>query len=282
LEEGEINMPGRSKYLTAGLAGLLILLSSQLPAWAKNQHAFLAPGFQFDQIDTLCVMPTIDARQGKWVDIPPTQEGGFDYIWPDLMWRLQRKGYRVADPSCSRDPGPNAAPQKKWRWVLTARLSDFEAGVVRKKIVMGLSLSASLVDTESGKEVWRDKELTGQVGELNYGLWDILSTIEKRKNPLPPSPDNIWAPVSMPTRLYKFHTFAECNGLIRLDSGTLSFDPSNNGTHDDKCANFQFSVPAASVKWDGWLIIPEKGRFALQKPDATQILFFNLALASYR
>src|SRR5208337_1519244 len=106
-------------YLITGLAGLVILLSGQLPARAEDQHpVFVAPGFQLNQVDSICVMPAIDARKGG---MPLNLDG----LRADLMLDVQEKGYRVVEPSCSRDSGANAAQGAKSRWILTVRLDDF-------------------------------------------------------------------------------------------------------------------------------------------------------------
>jgi hypothetical protein len=277
-------MDRRCNYLIVGLAGFVILLSAHFPAWAKDHHAVsTAPGFQLSQVDTLCVLPLIDARYDAWA-------GGPGDVWSAVVWELQEKGYRVADPSCSTDAGANGAQSRKWRWTLTLRLEGDPGG--RAAYI----LSASLVDGESGKEVWRGGSVPLFMGNAGSGSWvmisngvgPLLSNFEKRKNPSPPSIDNMWKPVSLQTRLYKIHTFTECNGLLRLDSGTLTFEPSDNGTHEDKCASFRFSVPGAKVKTGRWMLVPGKGRFFLQNPGNpldeswTKDRYLYLALRSLR
>jgi hypothetical protein len=50
------------------------------------------------------------------------------------------------------------------------------------------------------------------------------------------------------------------DGLLRFDSGTLSFEPSSNGKRDEKRSDFRFSVQGAKI--DGrLLVIPGKGKF---------------------
>jgi len=276
-------------YLIAGLAGLVILLSGQLPARAEDQHpVFVAPGFQFNQVDSICVMPMIDARKG-------VTSFNLDGFRPGLMLKVAEKGYRVVDPSCSRDSRANAAQGAKWRWILTIRLDDFLVSKAEPSAAMGSLLTASLFDTQSAKEVWRDTAMTGfggrfannllgnsLIGAIESGFGAVLAKFEKQKKPYPPSQATMWPPMSLSARLYKYHTFTECNGLLRFDSGTLSFDPSSNGKSDKKCASLRFSVQGAKFGAGMWLIVPKKGRFFLQQPGGAEVLYLDLALRSAR
>jgi hypothetical protein len=274
-------MHWHSNYPIAGLVGVVVLLYSQSPAWAGvHRPVFLAPGFQFNQVDTLCVMPLIDARKDA-------QAINLDALRPVLMLKVQAKGYRLADPSCSRDANANSLQRTKSRWILTVRLDDL------------FVLTASLFDTESAKEVWRDSHavlligrryandvfVVGNIyGPVASGIGAVLATFERQKNASPPSQANMWAPMSLSARLYKSHSFSECNGLLRFDSGTLSFDPSSNGKHQDKCASFQFSMPGSRIKTGPslWMSVPGKGRLFLQQPGETQVLYLFLALRNLR
>jgi len=261
------------------IAGVVILLSaSQL--LAKDHHAAsLAPGFQFDQVDKLCVMPVIDARKS-----PEADGEAYRLV---LVARLQKKGYRVADPSCSRDAGPNGAQPTKWRWILAPRLDDFVAERAPGRVKTGTLLRATLFDTESAREVWKGSSTPLFLGrglgpwiQVSDGTGPLLSSFGKKKNKSPPSQDTMWAPMSLSARLYKYHSFSECNGQLRFDSGTLSFEPSSNGKSDEKCASFRFSVQGAKFGAGMWLIVPGKGRFFLQQPGAEQVFYLDLTLRS--
>ena len=259
------------------------------PIGAEDHHpVFIAQGFQFDQVDALCVMPMKVEVGGKDQVAP-----GLDSLSPVLMLRVQEKGYRVLDPSCSRDADASAAHGTKPRWVLTVSLINFLTPVAAPYAPMGSVLTASLFDTQSSKEVWRDTARTGWggrfasnlagnsvIGAVENDIGPVLAKFEKRKNTPPPTPASMWSSMSFSARLYKVHSFSECNGLIRFDSGTLSFDPSSNGTHDSKCASFQFSVQGAKFGAGEWLIVPGKGKFYLQQPVGTEELYLDLALRS--
>lgn len=280
--------------LIAAVAGLLVLLYIQSPAWAGVQHpVFVASGFQFNQVDALCVMPLIDARK----NVPNVS---FEALRPILMSKVHAKGYRLLDPSCSRDADANAQRTKS-RWLLTVRLDGFvESGaapVVIGSVVIGSLLTAYLFDTDSDKEVWRDTATTqfrGRVantlldkdinGIVASGIGLVLAKFERQKSASPPPLATIWAPMSLNARLYKSHSFSECEGLLRFDSGTLSFEPFPNGKQKDKCASFQFSMPGSRIKTGplSWMSVPGKGKFFLQEPDETRILYLFLALQSLR
>ncbi|MFZ0339849.1 MAG: hypothetical protein WAL45_17595 [Terracidiphilus sp.] len=282
-------MRPKFNYRINGLAGIVILLSSMSLARAQGQHpTFMAPDFNFDQIDSICVMPLIDARKdATHVDLSGLR--------PELMSAIQDKGYRLVDPSCSRDADAIAAPAAKARWILTVRLDDFEVSKAAPSLAMGSFLTASLFDAQSAKEVWRDTAKTGFGGRLvssllgssftgavESGFGSVLSKFERRKKPSPPSQADAWAPMALPVRLAKGHSFSSpCNGFLRLDSGNLSFEQFSNGKNAEKCAGYEFSLPGARVKSNRlvWMIsVPGKGNLVLQQPDEAKATYLFLAL----
>jgi hypothetical protein len=270
--------------LIAGLAVLAIWLSVQLPAAAEDHHPVLmAPGFDFDQVESLCVMPPIDARNGP-------QPINLDGLRPAFMLKVQEKGYRVLEPGCSHDSGAKAAQGAKSRWILTVRLDAFEVSKAAPNVALGSYLTASLYDTQTDKEVWRDTAKTGYGGRfasamlgstldglVESGFGAVLATFEKQKKPYPPSPATMWPPTTFSARLYKVHSFSECNGQLAFDSGTLSFMPSSNGKNDSKCASFRFSVQGAKFGAAMWLIVPGKGKYFLQQYGGSED-YLDLAL----
>jgi len=134
-----------------------------------------------------------------------------------------------------------------------------------------------------GLEPFASNELGSYaIDAVESGFGPVLAKFEKQKKPHPPSPATMWAPMSLSARLYKYHTFTECNGLLRFDSGTLSFDPSSNGKSDNKCASLRFSVQGAKFGAGMWLIVPGKGRFFLQQPGLPEVDYLDLALKSMR
>ncbi len=272
-------MHRRFDYLIAGLTSLAIMLSGGLPASAKDQkQVFMAPGFQFDQVDILCVMPVADERQNARIDNP---DGGLEKLRQAVMWRVLEKGYHLADPNCSRDVGSSAAEQPKTRWALKVSLQS----IVISRRFQSL-LYASLVDAQSAKEVWRAGPTTGIFGDLTLGTWDLFSKFEKKKNPPPLSQPNMWTPMSLSVLLAKGHSFSpECSGSLRLQSGILSFEQSFNGNNQDKCASFLFSMQGALVNTNQlvWMMsVPGKGNLVLQQPDETQAGYLFLAVQNLR
>jgi hypothetical protein len=215
------------------------------------------------------------------------------------MVKVREKGYRLLDPSCSRDAAASAAQEAKPRWILTATLNDFLVPAAAPNAPMGSVLTASLFDTQSSKEVWRDTAKTGwggrfasnllgnsPIGAVESGIGPVLAKFEKRKSTFPPTQATMWAPMSLLVRVVKGHSFGPgCNGLLRLDSGTLSFEPSSNGKDDAKCAKFQFSLPGIQIKTYPtvrMLGIPGKGNYVLQQAYATQDPYLFVALDNLR
>ena len=197
------------------------------------------------------------------------------------MTKVQERGYRLLDPSCSNDSTANATQAAKSRWILTVKLDDFEVSKAAPNVGLGSYLTASLFDNQTAKEVWRDTAKTGSGGRfasallgssidsmVESGFGPVLAKFEKQKKPDPPSPATMWQPISFAARLYKYHSFTECNGQLSFDSGTLSFIPSSNGGNDKKCESYRFSVQGAKFGMGMWLIVPKKGKFALQQEDA--------------
>jgi hypothetical protein len=284
----------------------LFLLCCQLSGWAEDHPVFIAPGFQFDQVDTLCVMPLKVEADGKDQLAP-----ALDALRPDLMLKVHEKGYRLLDPSCSQDSGATGAQGAKPRWVLTVSLNNFLMRMDAPNEPMGSVLTASLFDTQSSGEVWRDTARTGWWGRFANVLLDgsllkwnrvleavsndfgsVLAKFEKRTNMLPPTQSSMWQPRMLSARLV--HSTA-CNGLLRFDSGTLSFDPSSNGKNDSKCVKFRFSVqgarfaPAVSRLIPGGgngltqtLMLPGMGRFGVDAlPFGVANLYTNHAVMLY-
>lgn len=278
-------MQCKLNQLIASLAALVALYAGQVTTHAQEQHpALMAPDFQFNQIDAICVMPPIDARDStEHIDI-----GG---LRPALMVKVQERGYRLLDPSCSSDSGASALSVAKPRWILTVKLDSFEVSKGAPGVGLGSYLTASLFDNQISKEVWRDTAKTGYGGRfagalfgrdvdsmVESGFGAVLEKFEKQKRPFPPSPATAWQPISFATRLYKKGGFTECNGDLSYNSGALSFVPSSNGKSDGKCENFRFSVQGAKFGAAMWLIVPGKGRYFLQKSDETKLAYLDVAL----
>jgi hypothetical protein len=135
-----------------------LLLATCLSAWpasAKTHHpTFIAPGFQFSQIDAICAMPLIDNRQNQ---SPPLNLGGLRSV---VLQELEALGYRAnSDCAGSTQDDAHAATS---RWLLTVRVDVLWAA--------GARLTGSLFDTQAGKEVWADSAVPGFGGRYKNAL----------------------------------------------------------------------------------------------------------------
>jgi hypothetical protein len=99
-------------------------------AWSKPK-AFIAPGFQFSQIDNICVAPVVDARLDKTETLRPLA-GKYDRA---ISGWLHERGYEPGD--CERG-----------RWVLTISVEGVST-------TAGYAiLSGSLFDKQTIRVVW--------------------------------------------------------------------------------------------------------------------------------
>jgi len=231
---------------------LLALCSFAQQTLAGEKHpVFMKQGFQFDQIDKICVMPMLDARKD------PTPTLDLRPMRPLVMLSLEARGYHIAAPGCSAAATGGSARADGSRWLLTVRVDAlFPTGSV---------LTASLFDSQAGEEVLRDTAMPGFGGryknalELQSGyvpvnqlikgaINPVLATFEK-KNPrssheVHHGPDEMWEPQSV----YLLNNRdLNCSGVLKLDSKVLSFDPPK-----DKCQKYAFSVPVEKVKTLGF------------------------------
>jgi len=231
---------------------LLPVLLCGPQAWAKpRQPAFLAPGFQFSQVDKVCVMPLIDARKGP----PPSPPLNLELLRLDLMDIVQRLGYHLADPSCSAGAGGGSGSSAlNARWLLTVRLDVSQ--------LFGSRLTASLFDAKTDTEVWRDNTkpgwgsrfASGMIGNgpsdetfLWWDMYSLLGTFEKRKK-APPVDSGFedWAPVSVQAEVFEPHGHRhDCGGVVKVNSGVVSFKPDMDG---GECGEYGFSVPGNQIK----------------------------------
>jgi hypothetical protein len=158
-----------------------------LQVWAESQHpTFIAAGFQFSQVEAICVMPVIDNRQGLEASAPLHLQK----LRNRITQAVQQRGY-AADPSCrARTPGgdPQTAGS---RWLFTVTVDHL--------YVAGAVLTASLFDAQANSEAWRDTVATAlgprlanaeragigvrrdADGLVSGLLGRLLATVDKRK-----------------------------------------------------------------------------------------------------
>jgi hypothetical protein len=121
-------------------------------AWPKSHHpAFMAPEFEFRQIDTLCVMPLIDARKDMMLHTPfglfTAPALHFESLRNLAIDAIKLRGYQV-NSDCDSAIQGGSPHSGNSHWLLTVRV-DF-------LWVTGAVLTGSLFDTQTGKEVWND------------------------------------------------------------------------------------------------------------------------------
>ncbi len=154
-------------------------------AWAQSKHPiFVAEGFDFSQVDTICVMPVIDTRQDAR---PPLRR--LESLRVTLNGTLEQRGYQT-DRQCSEGTGADASHTGGSRWLLTVRVDSLT--------VVGGAVTGSLYDTQTDKEVWKDSAIPGYGGrfknsmKVQYGMTDadelvrssfhaLLATFEGKK-----------------------------------------------------------------------------------------------------
>lgn len=173
-------------------------------ATALTTPLHLEPGFQFDLIDALEVLPAVDLRTDKTISVDLQKQ-----IRQPVTKSLTKKGYRLtasttfgATPEVSEEDLREAKPEwvkglgsSNARWVLVLCLLD-----VRNKLTFGSTgnaeVSGYLFDKQAGRLSWRDKGI-GQVGQgglagmllkgtmdnaaLDIALRNTMASVPKRR-----------------------------------------------------------------------------------------------------
>jgi len=121
-------------------------------ASTSRHPTFMAPGFDFSQVDTVCVMPLIDAT-----DVPLDLAA----LRGQAMEALSRRGYPATADCGSTSPG-GAMNAGNSRWLLAIRVNDV--------LITGGVLTGSLFDAKADKEVWRDTTMAGFGGRYKNAL----------------------------------------------------------------------------------------------------------------
>jgi hypothetical protein len=160
----------KGRYALGALMVFLLFLTSCMAPY--KPPIFLGPGFEFNSIDKLIILPPVDARVEKKVNVNLDKQlnGAAEKI-------LRKKGYRTelsttvgevgavteedlkdAKPEWIKRLGPAEA-----RWVMVLVLVD-----VATKLTFGSTgnaeISGYMFDKEAGQMVWKDKGI-GQAGQ---------------------------------------------------------------------------------------------------------------------
>jgi hypothetical protein len=278
----EYEVPGMRfiKVFTLLLSAFSALTQAQTETDNPN---YLASGFRFDQVDSVCVLPVSTAiqYQGKLLDTAPLR--------PLVMLALEARGYHVDDPSCSKSARVGFPSSVGARWLLTVAIEDLVVQSANRvphlapgeyryyaRVVDHAVLRASLFDTRSGHEVWRrhytsspgpDFQVSYWAGDPNFrfyffqgqryfrdSLGGVLAPFENRAHAEPPPDSARWAPLSMRADIFLAsfvrnmapgHNKA-CPGTLRWDSGTVSFKPDSS---EAKCHKYEFSVARSEITY---------------------------------
>ena len=147
--------------------------TSRADGQEANVHSpvFMAPGFQFEQVDTLCILPIAGSANDEQQRLA-------------LMWKLQDNGYCIADPNCYRESSTsNGMPGKKPHWMLKISTDELEAKPVgqppKGTEFIAYQMIAVLLDNNSGKEVWRDTEVTKYLPTKTDRVGEIIRYVHQ-------------------------------------------------------------------------------------------------------
>jgi hypothetical protein len=189
----------RCFWVALGLLGVLI--GGEYAVAKSRNPAPNAPGFDFSQVDTICVMPVVDVRQDPNPALPDIQAlGGL------AMEALDRRGYQ-ARSNCSPGTSGGAAGVPSSRWLLTIaiekvprvevlvpsaivppyiRATNPPTGPVTTIEGYKIVVSGLLFDSSSKTEVWKGYA-TEHFGIVygpyrRTGINHLLAPFGKRKN----------------------------------------------------------------------------------------------------
>lgn len=203
-----MNVTVRSGLLAAVAAAAVIPM---LIAKSKDGPVYVDPGFKFEEVDTIYLLPAVDLTVNK--DKNPEQH--LQQVDCATPYPLKKRGYAtVPEKVRCKEPNPPTRmtvteddlkqPEEAWirklgpenaHWVLVLALEDASShmtfGSTGKAIVMG-----TLFDRQNGKLVWRAVG-TGKQGQggligiaakgamtdmaIDSAVEDLCAKIEKRK-----------------------------------------------------------------------------------------------------
>jgi hypothetical protein len=206
-------------------------------------------------------MPAIDKGQ----DSVALLDG--DAVRPLVMMELEARGYSVDDPRCAEDAHAGGSSKRASRWLLTVTYNG--SWRIPPGQVVGGFLTASLFDTEAGKEVWRNSANTKYMarlanglgaGGINYNvpnpvafktevfksaLGPVLGKVEKRGKAAAPLAITSWAPISVRTGIFSKVHGEVCEGILEAKAATVSFTPDHP---EGKCKKYQISMARSEIK----------------------------------
>ena len=226
----------------------------------KTHPALLSQGFEFREIDKVCVLPPVDMRRDERTGEVVQPPWDLSFLRPAVMKALVERGYPVFGPGCFVRDAKGATLARGVRWVLAVSLDSVAP--------VAAVLTADLVDAqeglEKGREVWRDTRepgfggrymnaLTGSAANtITASISPVLATFEKRKVASPTASeaerDDTWGIQSIRVERWKRAHPATCHGVVQLSSGILSFKADNSSK--SKCQPGDvFSAPGGQVKY---------------------------------
>jgi hypothetical protein len=250
------------RIATVSAVMTLALLWGMQGRAAGEEQTYIAPGFQFNQVDAVCVMPAIDKKP----DPRALLDG--EAVRPLVMLALEERGYAVNDPSCAEGAHAGRSSAGSSRWLLTLTFDGYWMAVNGQ--VLGGFLTASLFDTQAGKEVWRNSASTRSrarfmnalmgAGGINYGVTDpvgfktevfksalgpLLGKLEKRGKMAAPLATTSWAPISLRAGIFLKAHGKVCDGTLEAKAATVSFTSDRSG---GRCQKYQFNVARNEIK----------------------------------
>lgn len=166
INTGGISMRKYGKWV---FLGLILLGTGCAGGGLHRQTMYMDSGFQFSAINEITLLPTVDVRSDKKVEVDIQKQ-----ITEPTMENLKNRGYKVgfsdkigdieqisenalktANPAWIKRLGPPEA-----RWVMVVTLVDVRT---KMDLVFGsgstgqAEVAGFLYDKESGKMVWQDK-----------------------------------------------------------------------------------------------------------------------------
>jgi hypothetical protein len=231
---------------------LLVAFCSAAPnCTASEQSESITPGFRFEEIDVVCVMPVVDKVQS------PSSPIDTNSLRPLVILELERRGFPVEDPSCSNEAKVERSPATTSRWLFKVTIDNLQLmgstgsdGIFRGT-VFSCVVTASVFDTRINREVWSSRAASTTVldhtlrGMFDNVLRRIMKPVEMKAKVTQPLTSTKWLPRSVEANIFTVKHGMRCPGNLQATSENLSFTLK---TDDPKCKEYEFSVPRSEVK----------------------------------